>query len=97
MIVVGSTISLINLGFTTYVFPDVQEYRYSSSTYCNELNDMYNQEKCTTYKENEREEKSARNKQTAAYSLSMMIVAIPIFLLHFIPFYRDWKRSRKEN
>jgi len=97
MIIVGSIVTLINLGFTTYIFPDIQEYRYSSSTYCNELNGNYNLEKCNTYTENEREEKSSRNKQTVAYSLSMLIVAIPLFFLHFIPFYRDWKRSRKEN
>lgn len=98
------TIDLINMGLKTWAFPaadvpsylescqESAKYRYPDET----INDEEYQAQCEARNQEVTDNYVRTKAQDAVQNLAMIIVALPLFILHFRVVLRDWKRMNGE-
>jgi hypothetical protein len=98
---------LLDRGLRTYVFPSANMPAYlTNCEYDMPVKEVTPDGVSVPYTEEERAERCAKiqereieNYQStqagrSVTALSYVLISFPIFLVHFIVFYRDWKKSK---
>ncbi len=93
MILVFSTGDLLNLALKTWVFPMADQPSYVSV--CDKTAPGGTAD-CDKIAENERLNNTIQKQQSAVRDISLLLIAAPIFWLHFRIVYRDWQELQKE-
>lgn len=89
---------LLNMGLKTWVFPaaDVPGYLMDCSDQnrfvYEDITEEEAYEKCLAANEQSIEQYHQEKASSAVYNLSLIIVTLPLFLLHFRIVLRDWRR-----
>lgn len=103
MMLVFSVSDLINIALKTWVFPAADGPEWVS--YCEPFMKgnsemMETQEeadvRCARQEEQEKVAAMVRKQQSAVRDIAMLLVAAPLFFLHWRIVYRDWKDEREE-
>ena len=98
MILIFSTADMINLGLKTYIFTRADAPAYSMP--CPERIPAIEGEKffekidCDEMLVKEKAANAVRKQQDLVRDLSMILVSLPLFLIHFRIVYRDWKDEK---
>ena len=92
MILIFSVSDLVNIVLKTYVFPAADRAEYT--TYCDLQ--YQTQEQCDTQKGNDQEAAMVRKQQSAVRDIALLVVAAPLFWLHWRIVYRDWAGEKDE-
>lgn len=103
MMLVFSVSDLINLGLKKYIFTEANKEPWSTS-YCERqyvkesvLETEENmKDRCKRQETQEIYAAKIRNQQSLVRDISMLIVSLPLFILHFRIVLRDWKELKKE-
>ncbi|MBT3230619.1 hypothetical protein HN358_02450 [Candidatus Uhrbacteria bacterium] len=100
------TADLLNMGLKTYVFPaaDTPEWLQScsetrSAKYMYEDEGLTSEEilaECETYNQESIDNYHRTKASDAVRNLSLILIALPLFLIHFRIVYRDWKNLIKK-
>ncbi|OGL94916.1 hypothetical protein A2348_05515 [Candidatus Uhrbacteria bacterium RIFOXYB12_FULL_58_10] len=92
MILIFSVSDLVNIALKTYVFPKADRPEYTM------VCDLQYQtrEQCDTQKVNDEESARVRKQQSAVRDISLLLVAAPLFWLHWRVVYRDLMGEREE-
>lgn len=95
MVLIYSVSDLVNLSLKTFVFPAADRASYYS--YCDRT--FMTDVQCDEQRARDEEQALIQKQQEAVRDLSLLIVAAPLFWLHFRVVYRDWmeERSRRED
>ena len=93
MILVFSVADLINLSLKTFVFPQADAPSYT--VYCDPAYQTTQQ--CETQRANEAKQALVQKQQSATRDLSLLIIAAPLFWMHFRIVYRDWMEERNKS
>mgnify|MGYP001600812802 CR=1 FL=1 len=102
MMLVFSVSDLINVGLKTYVFKmaDAPEWpMYCEAQFIKENVKETAEEtemRCSRQKEQEAQSAIVRKQQSLVRDISMLIVSLPLFFVHFRIVLRDWKEMKKE-
>jgi len=102
MMLIFSVSDLINVALKTYVFKfaDAPEYpMYCESQFIKENVKETAEEteaRCARNKEQENQSATIRKQQSLVRDISMLIVSLPLFFIHFRIVLRDWKEMKKE-
>lgn len=102
---VFSCVDLVNLGLKTWVFKNA-EPMYSQcipgsygiktpSTVGNDIPSGPTQAECDLQDKQNKENTVRQNQSSAVRDLSMLVIALPLFLFHFRIVQKEWK-ERKE-
>ncbi len=103
MMLIFSVSDLINIALKTWVFPAADAPEWAA--YCDKMigingaeTETQEQTDARCAKQQEREEQAAlvRKQQSAVRDIAMILVAAPLFWLHWRIVYRDWMEERKE-
>lgn len=97
MLLIFSVSDLVNISLKTWVFPAADQPAYVTScdrplrvpeggTLKAEQDD-----KCVEYQEREIAANKIRKQQNAVRDISLIVVALPLFLLHFRIVMQDWR------
>jgi len=92
MILIFSVSDLVNIVLKTYAFPDADRPSYTS--YCDVQ--YQTQEQCDTQKMSEEQAALVQKQQSAVRDISLLVVAAPLFWLHWRVVYRDWVGEKEE-
>ncbi|MEI6510865.1 MAG: hypothetical protein WCO25_02365 [Candidatus Uhrbacteria bacterium] len=92
MILIFSVSDLINIVLKTYVFTAADRPAYTS--YCDLTTQT--QAQCDTQKKNDEESSMAVKQQDAVRDIALLLVASPLFWLHFRVVYRDLMGDKEE-
>lgn len=96
MILVFSTGDLLNIALKTWVFPMADRPSYVSI--CDKASYPGGTEvDCEKIAENERINNMVQKQQSAVRDISLLLIAAPLFWLHFRIVYRDWQTLKKDN
>ena len=91
--------SLINSGLKTWIFPQADEftYNYPCTTPMKPTGekDEVARIDCERQQEYNVKNQIAQRQRDIAQNISMLIVALPLFGLHFRIVYHDWKEEKK--
>lgn len=93
MMLIFSVSDLVNIALKTYVFPAAD--RYSYGTYCDLQ--YQTQEQCDQQERNNEEQAMVQKQQNAVRDISLLVVAAPLFWLHWRFVYRDWMGEHKDD
>lgn len=102
MMLIFSVSDLINVALKTYVFKsaDAPEYQmYCESQFVKENVKETEEEteaRCARQKEQETQSAIIRKQQSLVRDISMLIVSLPLFFVHFRIVLRDWKEMKKD-
>ncbi len=102
MMLVFSVSDLINVGLKTYVFKmaDAPEWpMYCEAQFIKENVKETAEEtemRCSRQKKQEAQSAIVRKQQSLVRDISMLIVSLPLFFVHFRIVLRDWKEMKKE-
>jgi hypothetical protein len=92
MILIFSVSDLVNTALRTYVFTAADQPAYG--TIC-DLS-YQTQEQCDAQKTNETRSALVQKQQSAVRDISLLVVAAPLFWLHWRVVYRDWVGEKEE-
>ncbi len=107
MMLIFSVSDLINVALKTWVFPaaDAPEW----AMYCNEPMSIVTKDgedttetqeeadaRCAKQEEREKQAALVRKQQSAVRDIAMLLVAAPLFWLHWRIVYRDWTEDREK-
>lgn len=92
MMLVFSVSDLVNITLKTYVFPAADRAEYVS--YCDKT--YSTSEECAAQEARERDAATVRKQQSAVRDISLLVVAAPLFWLHWRFVYRDWMGEKEE-
>lgn len=103
MMLVFSVSDLINIGLKKYIFTEANKESWSTS-YCEKQYVKENvletegemKDRCKRQETQEIYAAKIRNQQSLVRDISMLIVSLPLFILHFRIVLRDWKELKKE-
>lgn len=95
MILVFSTGDLLNIALKTYVFPMADLPGYASICDTKPYPDSPAVD-CEKVAANERLNASVQKQQSAVRDISLLLIAAPLFWLHFRIVYRDWQELKKD-
>ena len=89
MILIFSVSDLVNITLKTFVFPaaDAPEF----TIYCDPSQTAKD---CDTQRTNAAKQALVQKQQQAVRDLSLLIIAAPLFWLHWRIVYRDWMEER---
>jgi hypothetical protein len=92
MMLIFSVSDLVNITLKTFVFTaaDAPEY----PTYCDLQ--YQTQEECDAQEEREAKSALVRKQQSAVRDIALLVVAAPLFWLHWRIVYRDWMEEHHE-
>lgn len=91
MILIFSVSDLVNIALKSFVFTKADS---SYPVYCDLQ--YQTQEQCDLQKTQNAEQSIVQKQQEAVRDISLLIVAAPLFWLHWRLVYRDWMEGRKE-
>ncbi len=102
MILVVSAGDLINLGLKTWVFPAADQPAYVAPcptpvAMPDGKPAVADQAVCEQQRAEQQRQALVQKEQNAVRDLSFLLVAAPLFALHFRIVLRDWKELRNEN
>lgn len=97
-------IDLLSIGLKTYVFTaaDVPNYIENCSNQTRvpigeDFDEVAYAEKCQARVENEQENYQRQKASDAVRNLSLIIISLPLFLLHFRVVWNDWQGTREKD
>ncbi|MFH1404826.1 MAG: hypothetical protein ABIH21_01860 [Patescibacteria group bacterium] len=104
VIMIISVSDLINIGLRSYIFPKAdQAYSYDTCgiqprmpTEDTKNMVVEDEEYCQKMQAKEIERQAAQKQRDAVRDISLLIVSIPLFWLHFRIVYKDWKDEKKK-
>jgi hypothetical protein len=93
MMLIFSVSDLVNITLKTFVFPAADQPAYQ--VYCDPSQPKA---QCDTQRTQAAQQDLVTKEQNAVRDLSLLLIAAPLFWLHFRIVYRDWmdERSKKE-
>ncbi len=91
MILIFSVSDLVNITLKTYVFTAADRAEYP--TYCDP---SMTQETCDQAKQRDQEQALIVKQQSAVRDIALLVVAGPLFWLHWRIVYRDWMGERED-
>ena len=92
--------SLINTGLQTWIFPKADDFTYSYPCATplkptGEKDEVARMD-CERQQEYDVKNRIAQRQRDIAQNISMLIVALPLFGLHFRIVYHDWKEEKQK-
>ena len=102
MILIFSTINLIDISLKTYIFTAADQPEYYMD--CNEITpesknggiiNPIEQKDCERARQKAIEANVNRKQRDLVKDFSMILVSLPLFLIHFRIVYNDWKNKNK--
>lgn len=92
MMLIFSVSDLVNITLKTFVFPAADRADYA--TYCDP---SMTQTLCDEAKARDQEQALVTKEQSAVRDIALLIVAGPLFWLHWRIVYRDWMSEREDD
>jgi len=96
MLLIFSISDLINISLKTWIFTAADQPSYVSCDYLpnlppDEVTTEEQTNKCTEYQKQEIAAEKVRKQKNAIRDISLIIVSLPLFLLHFRIVIQDWR------